>query len=126
VKTQTDAENLDEYEVVIMMLWYVFSLQRGPVEKKKEVITEMARRHMNAEEVKVMDGKENLRATFTPPVRAWTELPRRVNVGAYGSCGDGGVFLYSSFDADMEEGSLHLASNNPLPRTDKPRPHYIR
>jgi hypothetical protein len=58
VKTQTDVANPDEYEVVIMVtMWWVFSMQRGPVEKKKEMITEIARWNTKVEEVKAMEKK---------------------------------------------------------------------
>lgn len=41
--TQTDVANTNDYEMVRMkVMWWAFSKQRGPVEKIKVVITELA------------------------------------------------------------------------------------
>jgi hypothetical protein len=43
VKTQTDVANPDGYEMAIMkIMWKVFSMQRGPAEKMKKIITDAA------------------------------------------------------------------------------------
>jgi hypothetical protein len=48
-----------------------------------------------------------------------------VDVGAHGSCSDGGVFANSSLGATLREGSLQLPPDKPLPGTDEPMPHVI-
>jgi hypothetical protein len=48
-----------------------------------------------------------------------------VDVGAYGSCSDGGVFANSSLGAALREGSLQLPPDKPLPGTDEPMSHVI-
>jgi hypothetical protein len=48
-----------------------------------------------------------------------------LDVGAYGSCSDGGVSANSSLGAALMEVSLQLPPDKPLPGTDEPIPHVI-
>jgi hypothetical protein len=48
-----------------------------------------------------------------------------VDVGAHGSCSDGGLFANSSLGAAVREGSLQLPPDKPLPGTDESIPHAI-
>jgi hypothetical protein len=94
-------------------------MQRGAAEKKKEMTGKVT----NESERCYDNRKGNLWAIAAPPIRTRTNLRQWVNVNAYGSCSDEGIFPYISSYADMRKSSLQLPSDTPLSGTVKPMPH---
>jgi len=48
-----------------------------------------------------------------------------VDIGAFGSQSDGGIFKESTFGQALESDVIKLSANSPLPNTNKMFPHYF-
>lgn len=48
-----------------------------------------------------------------------------VDIGAFGSQSDGGVFKESTFRRALESGTIKLSADSPLPNTNSVFPHYF-
>lgn len=71
INTNRCGKSRSYYEVV--MIWQAISIQRGPVQKMKDIITKITQ--MIYETGRKKDNcKENLTHHFAFPVRSWTDI----------------------------------------------------